>query len=357
MGGNAFLAWSAVLFALHLRGTPTHQWVASRALVSLGVLLALGRLAVHGRLESDSTPSIVTFLCFAAFAPVWSWRARAGDRWARAIGIVGVVAFAPNAPYILTDLFHVMQDVRSVGLAPLGSALFALEYGWFLVLGSASWIALLVIIRDWLRERRPRTPLLRTYVAVSAVVAFGVFLGRIERFHSWHPLLEPAHFAHEVGRAFIHAGPIGFTLIWWVVVLAFGIGGVALYDALRRADGSIARLGWGLGWLVVAALLVFVPLVGVAYDLAGVERFAVPNHAGSAAGALIGLALGGFAAASIARELGSSRALRWGVVAAAALPVVAVALTVASSAQWYAQFRGLCAYGPDTVIHAETCGG
>ena len=362
MSGNLFLAWSAVLFALHLRGTPRQQRAAAVALVVAAPVLLAGRLAARGTVFDHPVRSIVLVAVVGIAALAWSMYARHGNRPARAIGYLGVLVFAPNAPYILTDLFHHLQDVRLAQLGLGASVVFALQYGWFLVFGAASWVALLDLCRDWLRRHRPATNPLAAFVVVCGIMAFGIYLGRIERFHSWHPLAEPGRFAARVANAMTSPGPIGFTLVWWVVVLVAGVVGLRLLDRSRRGEGSVGALLVALSWAASGALLAGTPVVAHAYRLVGVEVGAASRGVAVAC-VVLGVLLCTYAGTRLARLLAVAaheresrpRLLAWSAVAAIALPILGAALTIASAAQWYTQFRGLCEYGPNPELHGDSC--
>ncbi|MCW2920554.1 MAG: hypothetical protein JWL76_428 [Thermoleophilia bacterium] len=364
MSGNTFLAWAAMLFVWHLRGSDRAQRVAGAVLMGVVQLMLFARLSVRGAMVDATARSIVIVVVVGVAAAAWSIRARAGDRWAHVVGYVGVLAFAPNAPYVMTDLFHHVQDIRLLGTNPsggsiLGNVLTSIEYGWFLVLGSAAWIALVDAGRDWLHRHRPGVPGWRVLLPVCAVMAFGIYLGRIERFHSWHPLGEPVRFVREVGAALTNPGPIAFILVWWVATFAAAVVGLRLLDHARAGGVSVWTLLMRASWVFTGVLLASAPLVPRGYAMVDV---AVPGQ--SRAVAIVSVALG---IALVASQLVRARRTRAlvprsrrvaivGAVALIAVPVVAGAVTTAAFAQWYAQFRGLCEYGPSVDLHGEGCG-
>ena len=371
MTGNTFLAWAAMLFVWHLRGSDGAKRIAAAVLIVAVPLMLFARLTVRGTMIDATARSVVLIALVGAAAAIWSIRARAGDRWAHAIGYVGVLAFAPNAPYVMTDLFHHVQDIRLVGTGRdggslLGNVFTSVEYGWFLVFGSAAWIALVDAGRDWLRRHRPGMPGWRVLVPVCAAMSFGIYLGRIERFHSWHPLGEPVRFAREVGLALTSPGPIAFVLVWWMVTFVAAVAGLRLLDHARATGVGVWSLLVRSSWILTGVLLASAPLVSVGYGVVDIE---VPNQ--SRAVALVSVALGIAIVASqlVRRRAGrtapgerardvspvSRRLATAGAIAVIAVPIVAGIVTTAAIAQWYAQFRGLCEYGPSVNLHGDDC--
>jgi uncharacterized membrane protein len=362
MGGNLFLAWSAVIFVSHLRGSERSRRVASRTLIFLAAALVFGRLVLAPGLASHAVPSRLTFVVFLGVAIVWSWRVCAGDRWARVGGYLGVLAFAPNAPYILTDLFHFVQDVRYVHVGLGATLLLAVQYGWFLTVGAIAWIALVIVGRDWLGRHAPRLSGRWVLVAVSLMMAFGVYLGRIERFHSWHPLGEPRYFAERVARALTSPGPIAFTIAWWGVIAAAACGGLLLWDRAPHERAAIGRLVAGCAWLLSGGLLVGTPLIALGYRVVDVP-VTQASHATELGCVVFGMLLGGWGLVIVRAALrvpgagrhAAQRRLAWIAATVVLLPVFGAALTTASIAQWYAQFRGLCEYSPNPYLHGDSC--
>ncbi len=342
MTGNLFLAWAPMLFVWHLHAEPRMQRIAANVLMVAVPVLLFARLSVTGATVDAPLRTIGVVAAVGALAALWSVRARAGGRVARAVGYVGVLAFAPNAPYIMTDLFHHAQDIRLAGGRFAGNVLISLQYGWFLVLGTAAWVALVDAMRDWLQRHRPATDRRLVLVVASAVMAFGIYLGRIERFHSWHPLREPGRFLDEVGLALTSPGPVAFVLVWWIAVAVAGWVGVRLLDTGRRSGTSIRSMVARSSWVLSGALLMASPLVPFGYDVVGP---AVPEQ--SVRVVVASVVLGG-----VVVLLALPRRRRALTVLA---PIAAVLLMLAAMAQWHAQFRGLCEYGPAVNFHGDAC--
>lgn len=102
-----------------------------------------------------------------------------------------VLLFLPNAPYVVTDLVHLRGDVvvaRSdlavvTGVLPL--------YAAFIAAGFVAYAAVLSEAGRYLGATglgRWRTS---AEVAVHAVCAVGVVLGRVARLNSWEPVTQP----------------------------------------------------------------------------------------------------------------------------------------------------------------------
>lgn len=160
---------------------------------------------------------------FLAWIPVWlsmGVREAAGGRLQR-IGNVLLfpawLVFLPNGPYVLTDLFH---------LRPLSGIPLWLDW---LILLSCGWTGLLLafwsLIRmeNWLRPLVPPAAGFFFVPLVLVACAYGVYLGRFERWNSWDIIAHPFALAADVLRSLFRPRALGMTLLfsvflgfaWW----------------------------------------------------------------------------------------------------------------------------------------------
>jgi uncharacterized membrane protein len=125
--------------------------------------------------------------------------------------------FFPNAPYIITDVFHLIQR-------PAVPKWFDL-----LILVSAAWnglimgvVSLMQLERFLLKHLKKIT--VNLFVFLSLITsAFGVYLGRFLRFNSWDVLTNRGSLLHEVLSRFInpleHPRTWGFTVLFGSMLL------------------------------------------------------------------------------------------------------------------------------------------
>ena len=152
-------------------------------------------------------------------------------------GVALGVAFLPNAPYVLTDIIHLLADVR-VGAGDFEVAfVYVPVFATFFGIGFGAYVATLRLVRNYLAASGwPRPASFSLELGLHALSAVGVFLGRVVRLNSWSVVTEPK----EVLRALPDlATPeaVGTVLITIVVLL----GGTVILDAIY--DGLRLRLG------------------------------------------------------------------------------------------------------------------
>ncbi|QSQ12355.1 DUF1361 domain-containing protein [Myxococcus landrumensis] len=103
------------------------------------------------------------------------------------------LALFPNAPYLLTDFIHVHQ--RPVVPIWFDVALMTLfvATGWLLGLLS------LEVWKQWLEERWGRRTAWGFVGVTSVLCGYGIYLGRVERWNSWHVLTHPSTLFTSIG--------------------------------------------------------------------------------------------------------------------------------------------------------------
>ncbi|MCW2974671.1 MAG: hypothetical protein JWN72_2944 [Thermoleophilia bacterium] len=348
MTGNTWLAWLPVLLyeAMHDR---RHALPATAVIVFGGAGAALVRLR-----DASPLTAIVVAVALALAAAAWLAFARRGATWARVLAILAIVAFTPNAPYVLTDTYHFQQDVRATGMPAGGIFLLAAEYAVFLVVAASAWIVILDRGRDLLVERRPRWPRLAILTLVSLVSAFGIYLGRIVRLNSWDPIGHSGRVGDAISTAVTHAGPMAFTFVWAAVILVVGAVGLTF---VRRTHATRIRgrqLVAPLIGCVFAALLAGGTIVGRVYEAYGVVTPHPSRHTivlCLVASVVVGAVAGGW----LVSHLGVARASEGAAASAFVLPVLGVALVWAASTMWWAQYRGLCHFGPAFNDRGDRC--
>jgi uncharacterized membrane protein len=118
--------------------------------------------------------------------------------------------FFPNAPYILTDLFH----LRLKSSMPI----------WFdlILILSFAWTGLLFgFFSLWDIEKLLHNFMKRTYVIIISVVllfigSFGIYVGRFLRWNSWDILTEPFKLIYDIGDRFIN--PFEHPRTWGMTI-------------------------------------------------------------------------------------------------------------------------------------------
>jgi uncharacterized membrane protein len=102
------------------------------------------------------------------------------------------VAFLPNAPYVLTDVLHLPVEMAAVDADPWLAAALLAQYGCLLAVGFVAYVLSLVRFERWLAARGMSRRAVRWVdLALHALCAVGILLGRVFRFNSWDVVADP----------------------------------------------------------------------------------------------------------------------------------------------------------------------
>lgn len=137
----------------------------------------------------------MTWNLFLAFIPlalsVWLFRTRRGRSWVWWLGFVVFFAFLPNAPYLLTDVIHLIHDIRVVPSVWMITLVLIPVY---LVVISAGFGAYVISLINWgyyLNRIGKSQWILWVELITHALNAVGIYWGRFLRFNSWDFITQP----------------------------------------------------------------------------------------------------------------------------------------------------------------------
>jgi len=186
LGASVLMTLTLLCFRIAFSGSLTHKYFAWNLFLAC-IPLAISTLLV---LFPDRAKSS---LVFWPAATVW-------------------LLFFPNAPYIITDLFHFRPRP-------------GVPYWFDLVLMiSAVWNGLmigLISLADMQHLVLNRQGRIRSWIFAGLSVglcSFGIYLGRFGRWNSWDVLLNPlqlfGEIAHQIANPFSHPRTLGVTLLF-----------------------------------------------------------------------------------------------------------------------------------------------
>jgi len=182
-------------------------------------LLALGLLVIRVLHSSSLSYAFLAWNLFLAFVPLWISRFL-GSRKELTVWHLPLMAawllFLPNAPYILTDLFH----FRPRPGVPFWYDLALIT--WFACLGLVAFYRSVMLMRQvFLRYIQP-AQLQWLMPPLFGLVAFGLYLGRFLRFNSWD-IIHPFRLAKASMHTLLTFDALAFTGIF-AVLLWIGYG-------------------------------------------------------------------------------------------------------------------------------------
>lgn len=126
---------------------------------------------------------------FLAFVPLvlsfWLFRRRRSRSLVWWLGLLVFIAFLPNAPYVLTDVIHLVEDIRK-GYSIWTIALIVIPlYSLFTLAGFQAYVISLINLGYYLHRQGKSQWIVATELSLHALSAIGIYLGRFKRFNSW----------------------------------------------------------------------------------------------------------------------------------------------------------------------------
>ncbi|WP_421657108.1 DUF1361 domain-containing protein [Leptothermofonsia sp. ETS-13] len=133
---------------------------------------------------------------FLAFIPLvlsfWLFRRKKVVRspiwW---IGLIVYFAFLPNAPYLLTDIIHLIRGIRLGYSATIIALVFVPLHMLAILSGFEAYVISLINQGHYLKRLDLRQYVLWSELTMHFLCAIGIFIGRFRRYNSWDLVADP----------------------------------------------------------------------------------------------------------------------------------------------------------------------
>ncbi|HBB31081.1 MAG TPA: DUF1361 domain-containing protein [Cyanobacteria bacterium UBA8803] len=140
---------------------------------------------------------------FLAFIPLalsfWLFRRSSRSRsvlwW---VGLVVFIAFLPNAPYLLTDIIHLIGAIRARYSVWIVTLVLIPQHVSVILLGFEAYVLSLINLGYYLRQQGMGKFILLAELITHALSAVGIYLGRFKRFNSWDLVTQPEDLARTL---------------------------------------------------------------------------------------------------------------------------------------------------------------
>ena len=173
-------------------------------------------------------PAVVALLLFRRPAPT-------GVAWFA--GFAVWIAFLPNAPYVLTDVVHLREDLFTSPSRPHTYMVLA-TYAVFFAAGLVSYVLSLDLFRKFLQRVIPRRFVLPALIFVHGLSVVAMYLGRFMRLNSWDVVTAPRAVLDSVLRVPRPSSLAVFVAMFVVV----GFGTFATYAVGEKLVTRLRRL-------------------------------------------------------------------------------------------------------------------
>lgn len=238
---NLFLAFIPLVlsFLLFRRKVVAQPWLWSFCAL-VGFIGAIGFFpryrhivrAAHGivlaALSGESYAQLKIFwlvcLCVIALAlSFWLFRRQRTFRtWLWWIGLVAFIAFLPNAPYLLTDIIHLIRGTSS-GQIPVWviALVFIPVHTIAILLGFEAYVLSLLNQGYYLKQRGAEKWILPAELLMHGLSAIGIFMGRFIRLNSWDIVVDPGSVLLVAVNTLTARRPIAVILVTFIILTVF----------------------------------------------------------------------------------------------------------------------------------------
>lgn len=175
---------------------------------------------------------------FLAFVPlaisVWLFRKRRHRSWIWWIGVLVFFGFLPNAPYVLTDVIHLINDIRRINWVWMIALVVIPIYLLFILAGFEAYVLSLINLGYYLNRIGQSKWILGTELITHILSAVGIYLGRFLRFNTWDFITQPDALATSVVEDVFGKRPLVIIAITFVVV-------ASLYWLMKRVTLGVLQ--------------------------------------------------------------------------------------------------------------------
>ncbi|MEM7726290.1 MAG: DUF1361 domain-containing protein [Cyanobacteria bacterium P01_A01_bin.45] len=166
---------------------------------------------------------------FAAFvliaAILFISPARWGYRFRWWVGLIGFYAFLPNAPYLLTDVIHLIDDVRYISSVWIITLVLIPIYVVVIIGGMEAYVLSLINFGYHLHRIGKSKLVLWMELTTHLLSSLGIYLGRFLRFNSWDLVTKPDYLITKTIEDTLGKQPlviiaitfIVLTLLYWIM--------------------------------------------------------------------------------------------------------------------------------------------
>lgn len=180
---------------------------------------------------------LILWNLFLAFIPlilsVWLFRRSKKRSILWWLGFLGFIAFLPNAPYVLTDVIHLIDFIRSGHSVWTITLVLIPQYTLFILAGFEAYVMSIINLGYYLHQQKLSRYILGAELIIHGLSAIGVYLGRFDRFNSWDFLTQPKILVSSIVENFATKQPVLVMLVTFLVI-------TGLYWLVKQVNLGIA---------------------------------------------------------------------------------------------------------------------
>ncbi|MEG4487267.1 MULTISPECIES: DUF1361 domain-containing protein [unclassified Microcoleus] len=133
-------------------------------------------------------------------------------------GFFWFIAFLPNAPYVLTDIIHLIRQIKEGNSVWTVTLALIPQYLAFMLAGFGAYVLSVMNLGYYLKQQGLSRFILVTEITIHALSAIGIYLGRFIRFNTWDILTNPDALVNSVMNDLIGKRPVLVMAVTFVVI-------------------------------------------------------------------------------------------------------------------------------------------
>ncbi|MBF2084099.1 DUF1361 domain-containing protein [Thermoleptolyngbya sp. C42_A2020_037] len=191
----------------------------------------------HGASVFQGSTRWMGWNLFLALIPLglsgWLFRSSRHVSLLWGLGVAAFVGFLPNAPYVLTDIIHLIRAIQNNHPLWVVTLVLIPQYLLFILMGFESYVLSLLSVERWLRQRGHRWAVVWTTLLLHGLSAVGIYLGRFDRFNTWDLLTRPQSILATLANNLTTERSLLIILIFTIVI-------TLLYEVMKQVTLGLA---------------------------------------------------------------------------------------------------------------------
>ncbi len=227
---NTFLAVVPVALSFWLFHKPRSRWLRWGVGLILGVTflpnayrVLRASIFLFQRISTNYLIWILLLTLILMSSEIWQLRRNQNNQtlsrsllwW---VGFIAFIAFLPNAPYVLTDVIHLIEDIRQGYSVWVITLALIPQYLVFMIVGFQSYVLSLIYLTRYMERCGLQRFAGVAEIVIHGLTAVGIYLGRFQRFNSWDLVTDPDILVRSVMNDLIGRGPVLVMIVTFVVI-------------------------------------------------------------------------------------------------------------------------------------------
>jgi uncharacterized membrane protein len=153
-------------------------------------------------------------------------------------GFLVFIAFLPNAPYVLTDIIHLIEQIQQGYSVWTVTLALIPQYLAFMLAGFGAYVLSVMNLGYYLKQQGWGKFLLVTEIIIHGLTAIGIYLGRFIRFNTWDIITNPDALVNTVMNDLVGKRPVLVMIVTFAVI-------TSLYWVMKQITLGLNRRFYG----------------------------------------------------------------------------------------------------------------